>query len=255
MSEQTITREVDKLDQILAKLLARKSIDKAYIWMRWGCVGLSAMVFIAWQFALRDGRTLLADPSQWQTIDHHLPRRAYDKTRRWLEKNFILRYDDLRVRPWTIVTSAFSHVDFYHFAANTMSFNGFFSCLGVFLSPIQLAGCLLSSTVGGSVAYLEQQRRKLPSQRRRALGMSGMVTGMGVAAGVLNPWFPVSVFGLPMPLWVGISGYIAWDTWFLSSETSTTGHSAHLGGAAAGLLYGLGMRYGRLLPLSKSNNF
>lgn len=165
------------------------------------------------------------------------------RTQRFLEENFTLRSGDERVRPWTLITSAFSHKNFDHFLANTFALNAFCDGLTFFVSPIHFVGLILTTGLAGSVGFLYQQSRsKFPNRRVRALGMSGIASGLGVASAVFAPYAAVSVMGFPVPIWVALAGYTAWDVAFLESETSTTGHAAHLSGALAGLIYGVALR-------------
>lgn len=197
------------------------------------------MIFIVWQYALRDERTLLADAAAWRSIDRRLPRGALDRIRRFLDKNFYLSPGDEWQRPWTLVTSAFSHIDFGHFVTNALSFNAFSKLLAIFLPPVHFGGVILTSALAGSAAFLVQQsRKKFPNRRFRALGMSAVTSGMGAMAAYLFPQAPASVYGVNMPMWAAFAGYFAWDAFFLESERWTAGHAAHLGGALAGLVYG-----------------
>ena len=56
---------------------------------------------------------------------------------------------------------------------------------------------------------------------------------------------------LPVPMWLLLPSYIAWDSYWLNAENSTVGHAAHLGGVAFGGLFYLGFmraRFGGILP-------
>jgi len=228
-----------KLERSLG--LARASLSRISTngYIKSACLSFSATVFIAWQYALRDERTLLADATIWQSIDRRLPQGALDRVRRFLDKNFYLRPGDERQRPWALVTSAFSHISFGHFVANALSFNAFSELLMIFLPPVHFCGVILASALAGSAAFLVQQsRKKFPNRRIRALGMSAVTSGMGAMAAYLFPQAPASIYGIKMPMWAAFAGYFAWDAFFLESERSTTGHAAHLGGALAGLIYG-----------------
>lgn len=62
---------------------------------------------------------------------------------------------------------------------------------------------------------------------------------MAAAATLLFPFGTIGIFPLPfpIPLVVVTMGYVAYDTYSLDSKTSTTGHAAHLGGFAFGVVY------------------
>jgi len=221
--------------------LARASLHRIPTngYIKTACLSFSGIIFLAWQYALRDERTLLADDAAWRSIDRRLPRGTLDRVRRFLDKNFYLSPGDERQKPWTLITSAFSHIGFGHFVANAMSFNAFSTLLAIFLPPLHFGGVILTSALAGSAAFLVQQsRKKFPNRRIRALGMSAVTSGMGAMAAYLFPQAPASIYGVRMPMWAAFAGYFAWDAFFLDSERSTTGHAAHLGGALAGLVYG-----------------
>lgn len=234
----------------LARLSNRATIN-GYI--KTACLGFSAIIFVAWQYALRDGRTIASDPQVWYKVDRRLPRRALGLTRRFLEKNFYLTLGDERRKPWTLITSAFSHIDFWHFLANATSFNSFSKLLAIFLPPVHFAGVILTSALAGSAAFLLQQSREKPSYRRvRALGMSAVTSGMGAMAAYLFPHAIVSLNGIDMQIWAAAAGYFAWDVFFLNSQQSTTGHAAHVGGSLAGLGYGAWLVASGVVPARRS---
>lgn len=216
---------------------------KVNYWIQIGCVGISTNVFLAWQYGLRDGSGPLADPAIWRGLDARLPRNAAARVTTFLNENFLLRPGDEQRTPWTLITSAFSHRDTGHFLANLLSFSSVCKSLTIVLPPVHLVGLILSTALGGSAGFLAQQSRgKFPNRRVRALGMSGITTGLGVALAVLWPNARVVLYGFPLPIWLGLAGYLAWDVLLLPSEISNIGHAAHIGGGITGLLYALSFR-------------
>lgn len=207
-------------------------------WIRFGSLGISASVFLAWQYAFREQGNPLAHSESWRWLDRRLPARALKRTQQFLEENFLLKYGDEQIRPWTLITSAFSHKDLGHFTANTLAFNSLCNLLQFLVPPLHFVGLVLTTGIAGSAGWLfHQSRSKFPNRRMRALGMSGITSGMGIATAVLAPQADVSIMGFSVPIWVGLGGYAAWDVALLESENSKTGHAAHLGGALAGLIY------------------
>lgn len=71
------------------------------------------------------------------------------------------------------------------------------------------------------------------------LGASGVVQGMGAAATLLFPLGTIGIFPFPfpVPLVLVTAGFCAYDIYNLDSKTSRTGHAAHLGGLAFGVVY------------------
>lgn len=213
-------------------------------WIQCGCAGISTTVFLAWQYGLRDRSGPLADPAIWRGLDVRLPRNAAARVLTFLDDNFLLRPGDDQRTPWTLITSAFSHRDTGHFLTNILSFNSVCNLLNLILPPVHLVGLILSTGLGGSAGFLAQQSRgKFPNRRVRALGMSGITTGLGVAAAVLCPRASVSIYGLRVPIWLGLGGYLACDVFLLPSEISNVGHAAHIGGGITGALYALSLRF------------
>ena len=56
---------------------------------------------------------------------------------------------------------------------------------------------------------------------------------------------------VPLPMWILLPSYIAWNYYRLSDKRSNVGHAAHLGGAAFGALFYLSVmraRFGGVLP-------
>lgn len=215
-------------------------------YLKYGCIAANAAVYVAWQFALRNG---MLDKDFWASLDRKLRPGYYLRVRRWLENNFLFRSGDERDRPWTLVTSALSHIDFMHLSANLGALVNFVDAVSMVLSPIVLGGLLTTSAVAGNAAFfLQERRRKLPNRHVRSLGLSAVVMGLGGAAAVAFPFGKTNFLGVRIPLAISVAMYAAWDTLFLSSQTSTTGHAAHIGGAAAGVLY---MLLAKQLGLSK----
>lgn len=129
-------------------------------------------------------------------------------------------------------------MDAAHFATNMTALNTFFRPLALALSPIAMVGLIMSTALAGNVAFrIQQARFKFPNRHVRALGFSGVGTGMGTAAAILFPYSRAVVYGVSMPVWAATGAYFAWDVYFLSSTASTIGHAAHVGGAVAGAAY------------------
>lgn len=72
----------------------------------------------------------------------------------------------------------------------------------------------------------------------RALGLSGVVMGLGAALSLSMPTTRMTGMGaIPMPMWMVMIGYVVYDSARLGDQTSQVGHAAHLGGTAFGALY------------------
>jgi len=169
----------------------------------------------------------------------------------WLMTNFTSKTEDVRKdRWWTMLTAAFSHIEPGHLFGNLLAFNTFTSYLiHTGITPVHYAGAIVSTAIIGNSAWLFQQARKerVDGQPARALGLSGVVMGLGAAASFAAPRAPAALFWIvPMPIWAIMGAYIAWDTYMVKSPTSGIGHAAHLGGAVAGAVYYVLVLRGRL---------
>ncbi|KAF2459660.1 hypothetical protein BDY21DRAFT_270007, partial [Lineolata rhizophorae] len=192
--------------------------------VKWALIGLNTAVFGGWQMAKAHERS---GPKTG------LPRFMID--------NFLLKPGDLsRHRWWTLLTCAFSHITMGHFLFNLVSFNTFANILSY--HPLLHGGHLLSLYVGaalmGSFGFLASTMNDPFRQRKSALGASGAVMGVSSTVACLFPWARVYLFGIvPVPMVLLTAGYFLIDSAGMKDPTSTTGHAAHLGGLAFGLMY------------------
>ncbi|KAI5272229.1 hypothetical protein E4T47_04406 [Aureobasidium subglaciale] len=138
-------------------------------------------------------------------------------------------------RWWTVLTSAFAHIDPVHFAFNMLSLYNF--CRG--------------SAVMGGFGFLYHRKRKIsessPSDWQNktrnynssALGASGAVMGIGALTACMVPNAPMQLMLIPItfPLWVFVAGYGLVDSYFLDSPNSGIAHAGHLGGLVFGTAY------------------
>lgn len=150
---------------------------------------------------------------------------------------------------WTIFTSMFSHVYFWHIFANmvTLTFIGGFvqkiigpkRYLSFYLISGLIAGLffvLLSVLFGNS----ELGRALFGSPELFALGASGAVFGLAGLITILIPRMKVlAFFIIPMPMWMAMVFFLG-AFWILSVFAGLPiGNSAHLGGFLIGIFYGL----------------
>ncbi|KAK5699346.1 hypothetical protein LTR17_023315 [Elasticomyces elasticus] len=203
----------------------------------WLIIGLNTAVFGGWQYA------------QYNR-DH--------KLLRTLQDNFLLSWKNVQDgRPWVVLTSAFSHMSVTHFAFNMFSFLSFGGMLAGVpgLTGVRMLTLGLGSALAGSAAWLYERQapatantvwdRAVASFREgnsalgqaSALGASGLVMGVGAAATCFMPQARMFIFFFEAPLWLSMLGFVAIDTYFVGSDLTGIGHSAHLGGVAFGFAY------------------
>lgn len=154
---------------------------------------------------------------------------------------------------WTIMTACFTHTQPLHLLSNLVTFY-FIGQLLAFtptITPMRLITLTLGSGLAGSAYWLYNRSSNATGSMygmrdyMRGLGFSGCVMGIGTVAAFLHPREKFYIYGvLPMPLWVMVAAYAAYDGYYLSDPNATTGHAGHLGGSAFGVLYFLAMRFG-----------
>ena len=156
-------------------------------------------------------------------------------------------------RWWTVITSAFAHIDPMHFAFNMLSLYNFCSLCAFIpgMNGLHLFAVAGGSAITGGMGFLYHRRRKVAEANRSdwqsktrnynssALGASGAVMGVGALTACLMPNAPMQLMLIPItfPLWVFVAGYGLIDSYFLDSPTSSIAHAGHLGGLVFGAAY------------------
>ncbi|KIV99858.1 uncharacterized protein PV09_08526 [Verruconis gallopava] len=209
---------------------------KALVWL---CIGTNCIVWLSWQASRREGGTSKQAAK--------IRKLGLD-----LQKNFLLATRNVREgRWWVLITSAFSHISFWHLFVNMFTFQQLSQVLvytpGLTASR-HLAPLIFGSALAGSAAFLSHESASSRSQRV-GLGFSGVVSGVVTSAACLMPHQQMLLFGVvPLPLWALAIGYIAYDTYAMDGDTSVA-HDAHVGGAIfGGAFYMLALkRFGGIL--------
>jgi len=146
-------------------------------------------------------------------------------------------------RPWGLITSMFTHYDFFHLLANMITLYFFGSFLMRIIGArnfwlVYLAGGLMGGIFFIALASV------LRDAITPAVGASGAIFALGGALTILVPYVKVYIFPIPapLPLWVAVIGGFV-----ILSFLPGVAWEAHLGGLltglAAGLLYRRGRRY------------
>ena len=161
----------------------------------------------------------------------------------WMSEHFLVSWQALLDgRYYTLVSSVFSHNQFFHFLLNMLvlhSFGGIMlRTLGAFrfLSFYLIAG-VISSLSHALVSALILEDASLP-----ALGASGALSGLILLFALIYPREKLLFFGIiPMPALVGALLFMGLDVWGLMAQAGggglPIGHGAHLGGSFTGLIY------------------
>ena len=135
-------------------------------------------------------------------------------------------------QPWTIVTSMFVHIQFWHIFANmiTLYFFGTY-----FFRLVGERKFLLVYFGGGILGNILLLLLAQFSPYNIAFGASGAIFALAGALVVMRPKLPVLIFPIPVPipLWLAVIG-----GFFILSFLPYIAWQAHLGGLVLGLIAG-----------------
>ncbi|MGB2252936.1 MAG: rhomboid family intramembrane serine protease [Flavobacteriaceae bacterium] len=137
-----------------------------------------------------------------------------------------------QIRMWS---SGFLHVDFNHLFVNMLSLYFFAGYVVYSLGEMKFLALYLSSLYLGnylSFRYHNQQ------DNYTAVGASGAVSGVVYSAVLLYPDMKMILifFPIPLPGYVMAALYMAYTIYGMKKQRDNIGHTAHFGGAIAGLL-------------------
>ncbi len=156
----------------------------------------------------------------------------------WMGDHFIVSFDSAFHRPWTLLTAIFSHRDPVHLAFNLLALWVFGSPVERVMGPFRFTLLYLFGGLAGSAAYVLWAA--LTGTPVGALGASGAVMAVATVYGL---WFPRRTlminFILPVPAWLAVILFVAFDLFGMLGGGGRTAYAAHLGGAALGLLAAL----------------
>jgi membrane associated rhomboid family serine protease len=138
-----------------------------------------------------------------------------------------------------LVTHGFIHADFMHL---------FFNMFTLFFFGRQVEGFMLRATGAPwvfplfylsalVVAILPTYLKHKKDPNYLSLGASGAVSAVLFAFILLAPWSKIFVFVIPMPAILFAILYVAYSIWMDRRGGDRTNHSAHLAGAAYGLMF------------------
>lgn len=128
-------------------------------------------------------------------------------------KNFAASWTNI-LRPWTLVTSCFSHRDVGHIFINLFSFYFMGQAALAILSSSRFIGLyLLAGLAGNAVQLVSDLLTKDLMQRPAfALGASGSISGVLSFFAMAFPTPSIYIFGiLPLPAWAAVTGIVGYD--------------------------------------------
>ena len=136
------------------------------------------------------------------------------------------------------LTYGFVHGDFMHLAFNMITLyffgrlmEGFY---GDYLGPLGFVGFYLSALV---VSALPSYLRHRNDPEYATLGASGAVSAVLFAFILLQPWQIIYVYVIPVPAIIYAVLYVGYSIYAERRQADHINHSAHLAGAAYGVLF------------------
>ena len=151
--------------------------------------------------------------------------------------------NQLLLKPWTIITYMFFHVDIWHIVFNLIFFYWFGQIFLQYLDNKKLLSVYLlggfSGAVVFSIAFNLYQVAFDPNLKGILLGASAAIMAVVIAISVIVPNYVVNlIFIGPVKLKYIALFYVVLDIISINKE-NPGGHIAHLGGGLYGFLFGL----------------
>lgn len=156
---------------------------------------------------------------------------------------------------YRLLTYGFVHADVPHLLFNmvTLFFFGRIAESYLFVPRVGPVGFLLVYLGALLVSILPSYLRHRNDSNYMSLGASGAVSAMLFASILLSPWTRIIVFVLPVPAILYAVFYVGYSLYMDHRGGDNVNHSAHLWGAAYGVVValllnpGLGTRFLTLL--------
>ena len=141
-----------------------------------------------------------------------------------------------------LVTHGFIHADWMHLAFNMITLWSFGSTMERFYSEyIGALGYIAFYLSAIVVAILPTYMRHRHDPGYRSLGASGAVSAVLFAFILLDPWSGIYLFLIPIPIpaFLFAALYVGYSIWMDKRGGDNVNHSAHLYGAAYGVMFTL----------------
>ena len=141
-----------------------------------------------------------------------------------------------------LVTHGFIHADWMHLLFNMITLWSFGGAMETFFAErIGAIGYVLFYLSAIVVAILPTYTRHRHDAGYRSLGASGAVSAVLFAFILLDPWSGIYLFLIPIPIpaFVFAALYVGYSIWMDKRGGDNINHSAHLYGAAYGVMFTL----------------
>ena len=139
-----------------------------------------------------------------------------------------------------LLTYGFVHADWTHLLFNMITFWSFGSAVervfSAWITPLGFVLFYLSAIVVSILpTFIKHQR----DPNYRSLGASGGVSAVLFAAILFDPWTKLIIFPIPVPIPAFLFAilYVGYSIWMDRRGGGNVNHSAHLWGAAYGVLF------------------
>jgi len=143
---------------------------------------------------------------------------------------------------WRLLTSGFLHADMQHLLFNMLTLFFFGRLMERFFAHYMGgAGYVLFYLGGIVVANVPSYLRHRDDANYASLGASGAVSAVLFAFILLQPWALIFVFFFPLPAIVYAIIYVGYSVYMDRRGIDRINHSAHLWGAAYGVLFTIAM--------------
>ena len=149
---------------------------------------------------------------------------------------------------YRLMTYGLVHADFAHLLFNMITLFFFGRALENYYNSIMGPwGFAFFYVLGLLVSILPTYMKNRDNPDYRSLGASGAVSGVLFAFILLQPWTLIYVYVIPVPAIIYAVLYVGYSVYQDRRGTDNINHSAHLWGAAYGVLFTLIMD-SRVLP-------
>jgi membrane associated rhomboid family serine protease len=136
----------------------------------------------------------------------------------------------------TLVTSGFMHADLGHLIFNAITFYSFGPLLERRIGTITFLELYFTGLLTGNIGTYVRHRS---DPKYSCLGASGAILAVLFASIVYFPQQHLFILPLPVPIPAPLFaiGYLAYTSYSARQQQGNINHSAHLGGALAGLAF------------------
>ncbi len=139
---------------------------------------------------------------------------------------------------YRLVTYGLIHADPQHLLFNMLTFYFFGQYIERVYAPyLGAVGYALFYVGGLIVSILPTYLRNRNNPQYRSLGASGAVSAVLFAFILINPWATIYVFFFPLPAIIYAVAYVAYSVYMDRQNAGNINHSAHLWGAAYGIIF------------------